>query len=125
LFHPGFPGVIAAFRGGFSEVLLVSPEFRRLVEDIAAIVGPAMTEYKTGHPGDKQQSLPNHAPPKLESKLESGTGLRDLVFISYSHSNAYWLERLLRMLNPIVSRNNIFVWDDSRILAGTNRRQET
>jgi formylglycine-generating enzyme required for sulfatase activity len=53
------------------------PEFRRLVEDIAAIVGPPANERQKEQPADRQQSIPERAQEKRESRLEPGTIFRD------------------------------------------------
>jgi hypothetical protein len=41
---------------------------------------------------------------------------RDQLFISYSHTDKEWLERLQKMLSPLVRNETISVWgryDDS------------
>ena len=42
---------------------------------------------------------------------------RDQVFISYSHKDRQWLERLQTMLKPLV-RKKLAVWDDTSIKVG-------
>jgi formylglycine-generating enzyme required for sulfatase activity len=49
---------------------------------------------------------------------------RTQVFISYSHEDAEWLERLQRMLRPLTRNQTITVWDDTQILAGSQWREE-
>jgi TIR domain len=44
-------------------------------------------------------------------------GARDLVFISYSHHDQVWLERLLIFLKPY-TRQNLQVWADPYIKVG-------
>lgn len=48
--------------------------------------------------------------------------MRNQVFISYSHRDKEWLERLQIHLKPLERRNSISVWDDTRILSGTKWR---
>lgn len=43
---------------------------------------------------------------------------RDQVFISYSHSDRVWLERLRKMLAPLRRGQKISFWDDTEIRAG-------
>jgi hypothetical protein len=43
---------------------------------------------------------------------------RDQVFISYSHKDREWLERLQTMLKPLVRKNSVSVWDDTNIKPG-------
>ncbi len=50
--------------------------------------------------------------------------MRDQVFISYSHKDSSWLERLQTMLKPLVRKNSISIWDDTKIKAGTQWREE-
>jgi hypothetical protein len=45
------------------------------------------------------------------------------VFISYSHADAEWLERLQKHLKPL-QREGIEVWDDTRLEAGERWRDE-
>ncbi|MGH7791463.1 MAG: toll/interleukin-1 receptor domain-containing protein, partial [Thermodesulfobacteriota bacterium] len=49
--------------------------------------------------------------------------VRDQVFISYSHKDKKWLERLQTMLKPFM-RNELKVWDDSHIKPGAKWRDE-
>jgi internalin A len=48
---------------------------------------------------------------------------RDQIFVSYSHKDKKWLERLQRHLTPFV-RNGLEVWDDTRIKPGSNWKDE-
>jgi tetratricopeptide (TPR) repeat protein len=49
---------------------------------------------------------------------------RDQVFISYSHKDKKWLEKLQTMLAPLVRKDSISVWDDTMIKAGAKRKEE-
>jgi internalin A len=49
---------------------------------------------------------------------------RDQVFISYSHDDKKWLDRLEKMLKPLTRVEKIAVWDDRKIKAGANWREE-
>jgi formylglycine-generating enzyme required for sulfatase activity len=49
---------------------------------------------------------------------------RTQVFISYSHEDADWLERLQVMLRPLTRNNTIALWDDTKIRAGRRWRAE-
>jgi nucleotide-binding universal stress UspA family protein len=48
---------------------------------------------------------------------------RQGVFISYSHADAQWLERLQKHLKPL-QRDGVEVWDDTRLRAGERWREE-
>jgi hypothetical protein len=48
---------------------------------------------------------------------------RDQVFISYSHKDKEWLEKLQTMLKPLV-RKKLAVWEDTKINAGAKWKDE-
>ena len=48
---------------------------------------------------------------------------RDQIFISYSHKDYNWLERLQTMLKPLM-REKLAVWDDTKIKAGAKWKDE-
>jgi hypothetical protein len=43
---------------------------------------------------------------------------RQTVFISYSHHDAAWLDRLHVMLKPLTRSGALDVWDDTKISPG-------
>lgn len=49
---------------------------------------------------------------------------RDLVFFSYSHKDAEWLDRLQTMLTPLVRGRKLSTWSDKEIGAGQTWRGE-
>jgi hypothetical protein len=49
---------------------------------------------------------------------------RTQVFISYSHQDTRWLQRLQIMLRPLTRDHTITVWDDTKIKAGTEWKAE-
>jgi hypothetical protein len=50
--------------------------------------------------------------------------LRDSVFISYSHRDAEWMERLTTHLKPMVRKGTISTWTDTQIKPGSRWREE-
>lgn len=50
--------------------------------------------------------------------------MRDQVFISYSHKDKDWLEKLQTALMPLIRKGIVNVWDDTRIRAGQRWREE-
>jgi nucleotide-binding universal stress UspA family protein len=63
---------------------------------------------------------PPHVSPSAPAPKTSG---RTGVFISYSHVDAEWLERLQKHLKPL-QRDGVEVWDDTRLKAGEQWREE-
>ncbi len=49
---------------------------------------------------------------------------RDQVFISYSHDDEKWLQRLQAALKPLVRKYAIDIWSDERIGAGQEWKAE-
>lgn len=77
--------------------------------------------------------LYKHPSPALEVTFEIDTSRRVLyllhfvapqvsvtkpIFISYSHKDAEWLEKLKQFLRPLENKNLIRVWDDTEIRPG-------
>jgi hypothetical protein len=82
------------------------PESRR------AIMGKAkLTRRKNG------RVKPKPRPPRR-------SGVRDNVFISYSHKDRKWLERLKTHLKGAVREGEICLWDDTMIRTGSKWRKE-
>jgi hypothetical protein len=49
---------------------------------------------------------------------------RTKLFISYSHADKEWLERLKRHLKPSIRNGNLDLWEDTRIRSGDEWREE-
>ena len=52
------------------------------------------------------------------------SAVRNQVFISYSHLDAEWLQRLKTHLKPFERNYQIHVWDDTKIKTGRDWKQE-
>jgi hypothetical protein len=62
-------------------------------------------------PGQQRQGMGN----------DSGGGH---VFVSYSHKDAKWLDKLKTMLHPVTVGGKLELWDDARIMTGDLWREE-
>ena len=49
---------------------------------------------------------------------------RNTIFISYSHVDKRWMDRLMIHLRPLVRDDNLKVWNDTMIDPGSNWREE-
>lgn len=49
---------------------------------------------------------------------DTGDGGRDLVFVSYSHEDAQWVQRFKVLLKPLVRRKRLGLWVDADIRGG-------
>ena len=56
--------------------------------------------------------------------MDSSQATRTKVFISYSHADKDWLERLKRHLKPLVRDGSLDCWDDTHIQPGDRWKQE-
>lgn len=50
--------------------------------------------------------------------------MRNEIFVSYSHKDKVWLNKLQIMLQPLVREKKLTLWDDTKIRPGTDWRQE-
>jgi tetratricopeptide (TPR) repeat protein len=52
------------------------------------------------------------------------TSSRNLTFISYSHKNKVWLDKLLTILKPLMHKGEVIPWADTQIQPGTKWQPE-
>jgi hypothetical protein len=80
-----------------------------------------------------QLELPHFAEAVTEHRTAAGTGLiveasaasaRTHIFVSYSHKDAAWRDRVRVHLKPLVRTGQIDLWDDTRLKPGSNWLRE-
>ena len=110
---------------------VLAPSMARMVEWIRQL-GPR-ERMKASEPQlletDSKAIAPTrHKSPKKSRKGDAGTEAtnvsRSHVFISYSHKDSIWLERLQTMLKPLVRTGDVTLWDDTMIEPGREWRRE-
>src|SRR5687768_8381927 len=60
--------------------------------------------------------------PLSEARVMAKPVSRTRVFVSYSHKDGKWLERLQVHLKPLIREGAITLWEDSQIAAGEDWR---
>tara|TARA_R110002072_G_scaffold284587_1_gene449014 strand:- start:31606 stop:35547 length:3942 start_codon:yes stop_codon:yes gene_type:complete len=82
-------------------------------------IQPAKTEETTS----QESAVINAA--EITTTDSSGTqAMRDQVFISYSHRDKEWLDKLHDTLKPLLRKQTIDVWADTRIKTGAKWKTE-
>lgn len=95
------------------------PACRRIRQAIAE-VGP----FRNGKPGNAEPQRKKNVKKGKRSKASSArkarvfNARRSQIFISYSHKDKRWLEKLRTFLAPSTQDDNIFLWDDTMIKPG-------
>jgi predicted ATPase/class 3 adenylate cyclase len=65
--------------------------------------------------------IPNRTTSEITGEeVKMATLVRDKVFISYSHQDREWLERLQTMMKPLVRTGTALPWTDTMIRPGTD-----
>ncbi|MFW9872449.1 MAG: GTP-binding protein [Candidatus Thorarchaeota archaeon] len=70
-----------------------------------------------------QFALSMEKPQKIKAKMPE-LAKENLIFISYSHKDKFWLERVKTHLTPLEKFGKINMWDDTRLKAGDEWREE-
>lgn len=60
----------------------------------------------------------------IKQEEKKNASRRDRIFISYSHRDKRWLDKLRLMLKPLERLNGFYIWDDSEIEAGQKWKDE-
>lgn len=85
---------------------------------------PSLDNYISQLQTHLQAVEPRYGPVIAPGPDEAKSSNRDQVFISYSHQDADWLQKLQVMLKPAIRADKIAIWDDSQIQPGANWRDE-
>lgn len=60
----------------------------------------------------------------LENEIEVASSSHDHIFISYSHKDKRWLQKLHLFFAPLIRQEKIHFWSDSQIIPGATWREE-
>jgi hypothetical protein len=71
-----------------------------------------------------KESNVTSTPRNLKPNNYNNKSARRQMFISYSHQDKEWLERLKTMLKPLMQKNPITIWDDTKIKTGSKWKEE-
>ncbi len=63
-------------------------------------------------------------PTPIQEETKIAPSIRQDVFVSYSHKDKKWLDKLQTMIRPLVRKGVIQVWSDTQIEAGSKWRDE-
>src|SRR5205085_3649505 len=84
----------------------VDPAIPIEIEDITEKISQLEAQLAQGG-----SSQPKKSPPPLNPvPLHQQANTRDQIFISYSHADKRWLDRLMIHLRPLVRDDNLKVW---------------
>ncbi len=56
--------------------------------------------------------------------IQCSNGVRDLAFISYSHEDKKWLDRLMVLLDPFLETGRLEIWADPYVQTGDDWHRE-
>jgi hypothetical protein len=102
--------------------ILVEAERQGRVERLIEVVRTEYGEndaFVQAAQGYLQRPRSDGAPGEAADGTSTPSVTRDQVFISYSHEDKVWLERLQTVLKPLVRNGTISVWDDTALRPGT------
>lgn len=100
--------------GATMEVRDLLSEIEHLVDEIADV--ERRLAYFRG-PGGAPAASPQPTPSREARE-------RDRIFVTYSHADRWWLDRIRTHLAPLIRDGTLDLWDDSRIQPGARWREE-
>jgi len=74
--------------------------------------------------GDNNSILNLNLAVHQKFEIMKGSTYRNGVFISYSHKDKEWLDKLQIALKPLIRGEKVTVWDDTQIMPGSNWYKE-
>lgn len=127
--------ILYAERRGKLENLLVICEKVRPGVNWGELAGPLADEARTelteaGPPSAKASDASREIHSSADLSVSDAPvedqkkAKRSGIFVSYSHQDKKWLEKLQTMLKPLVRKGSIYVWTDTNIQTGTKWRKE-
>jgi len=132
-----FPGHIGVVKLYGSEVVIQNVKVEKIVaqetvqnieEQVLQVrsVGLQISQEATSQQigeGKEMQNLTNYTKKGVEERQDD-LPERQGVFISYSHKDKKWLDRLQDMIKPLIRKEIIKTWSDTQIEPGAERRDE-
>jgi hypothetical protein len=94
-------------------------DFSEVLSAIACTDNRLRQYFVNGETIDREIESQGEKPKPRSPKIA-----RDTIFISYSHRDAEWMERLTTHLKPMVRRGAISTWTDTQIKPGSRWRSE-
>jgi hypothetical protein len=96
---------------------------RRLLAAISETSGSESrhVEFPGSSQGERTDTKARPAPAQVAQAIQGGKGK---VFVSYSHRDRRWVNRLLVHLKPLERAGYLDVWEDSRITPGSAWKDE-
>lgn len=120
----GLPGLIVVDAGASMYDLEVAREnpVCHVVERAASPSPMAISQFFRDGFAAMKRDPSIYTPRAIRSKITPG--VRDSVFVSYSHRDAEHLDRLLVHLEPLTRTGVIKLWSDQQIRPGAHWREE-
>ena len=112
-------------------ILVDKKTYYLVQEHVGEVDGPEAFEFKkpgqVGYPSERfhLKSLQNgSAQPDERRPVAPARESRNDVFVSYSHKDRNWLDKLQVHLSPYVRTGAVTIWDDTKLRGGDLWREE-
>lgn len=100
------------------------PELKKVVDSTVARYKWTPPLAEDGAAEAEASAAASSQPSSAPASAKDASVVRDQVFVSYSHQDKEWLEKLQVHLKPLMRKGAINLWDDTQILPGDKWRDE-